>query len=103
MEAKNQIKITKKDLTKILGEGWEKFEAKIIPNCFCNRCWDGKKTVAVVDYKVFLNHLDDVILRGSCAECGKRVNRYVETGEVDKYAPRIKQVRENSEKVGFEV
>ena len=100
MKTRNQVEITKKDLIKIYGEGWEEFEAKIIPNCFCGHCWNGKHTVSIVNYKVFLNDLDDIILRGICAECGVPVGRYVETGEIEKYAPRIKQLRE---KVGFEV
>lgn len=100
MTLQKHIEITKKDFVKILGDDWQEFEEKIIPNCFCGHCWDGEQTVSIVDYKIFLNNLGDVILRGFCAECGKRVNRYVETGEVARYASRIKQLRE---KVGFEL
>ncbi len=50
--------------------------------------------VTIVNYEIFINDLNDVELQGFCSVCGGRVGRYSETGEVKKYVPRVKKVRE---------
>lgn len=47
-------------------------------NVFCGYCGDG---VGMVGYKIFMNDLNDTILKGKCSKCGGKVVRYLETGE----------------------
>jgi len=92
---KNPIKITEEDLKFIHGNDYDLFREKILPNCFCYPCIKkGKNMVRIVNYEIFINDLNDVELQGFCAECGGRVGRYSETGEVKEYVPRVKKVRE---------
>lgn len=35
----------------------------------------------IIDYKIYLSDLYDVILKGKCSECKTIVARYIETGE----------------------
>ena len=79
INSKNNIEITKEDLQKIYGKDWNFFLEKIVHNCYCNVC-KGPYNATIVDYKVFLNDINDVILKGKCKTCGNRVNRYLETG-----------------------
>lgn len=91
---KTEIRITDDDMKAIFGPDYASFESTIIPNCFCSTCTLGQnKSVTIVDYDIFLNDLNDIILRGSCAICKGPVGRYVETGEVEEYEGRIKGVR----------
>lgn len=62
---------------------------KIIPNCLCHTCG---KVVTIVDFKIVVNDLNDVILKGKCAVCGDAVNRYTETGEDEECLGRIKKI-----------
>lgn len=92
MSNKKQIKITKENLVAIYGKDYRFFEEKIIPNCYCHKC----KTLyrsTIVNYEIFLNDLNDVILIGFCAKCGNSVNRYLETGEVERYQEAIEQIK----------
>lgn len=62
---------------------------QILANCLCNKC---QCIVKILDYKIFLNDLYDVILKGNCALCGARVNRYVEIGEDKTAVKKIKKI-----------
>jgi hypothetical protein len=89
---KNILKITEKDLEFIYGKDYELFKNKIIPNCYCSKC-DSNYCSKIVDYKIFLNDLNDVTLEGSCSDCGSKIARYVETGEVEEYENRIEDIK----------
>ena len=93
---KKPIKITEEELKFIYGADYEFFCDKILPNCFCGFCSkDGRdNVVTIVNYDIFIDDLNDVILQGFCTECGGKVGRYLETGEVEEYIPRVKKVRE---------
>lgn len=93
---KHEIKLTENDLKKIHGEDYQKFKDKILTTCWCGNCSSDTVTT-IVNYKIFLNDLDDVILRGLCKKCGARINRYLETGEVEKYRKIIKKIRQAKE------
>jgi hypothetical protein len=84
-----KIKISEKNLKTIYGENYADFKNKIISGCWCANC----KVTSIVNYQVYLNELDDVILEGFCTECNHRVNRYVETGENPKYVERIRKIK----------
>lgn len=92
MTNKKQIEITKEDLICIHGNDYQLFEEKIIPNCYCAKC-NSHYQSTIVNYKIFLNDLNDVILRGFCGKCSNPINRYLETSEVEKYQERIEKVR----------
>ncbi len=91
MSNKKQIKISKNDLKQIFSSDYHDFEEKIIPNAYCPH--GDQLTTTIVDYQVFINHLDDVILKGKCVKCGKPIARYLETGEVEKYWQEVRKIR----------
>lgn len=86
---KKELPLTLTQLKIILKNDWNFFEEKIIPNCFCNVCL---RVVKIVNFKIVVNDLYDVILKGECFGCGNFVNRYVETGENREYVKGIKKV-----------
>jgi transcription initiation factor IIE alpha subunit len=90
---KKETPLTLPQLKAILGKDWDSFMEKIIPNCLCPTC---NKVVTIVDFKIVVNDLNDVILKGSCAGCGDPVNRYMETGENEEYVRRIKRVKKEA-------
>jgi len=93
MNESELLQITSEDLKNIYGEEYPLFESKILPNCYCSRC-ENPHITTIIKYVTYLDDLDDVILRGLCAKCGGPVSRYLETGEVEKFLPRIKLVRD---------
>lgn len=102
IDPKNSIKITEEDLQKILTlpvipDGDPGFSSlkEILTNCFC-RCAPNNVTT-IIDYEIFLNDLNDIILRGKCKNCEGPVGRYVETGEVTEYEDVIEEVRRKYE------
>ena len=102
MSNKKQIKITKEDLGVIYGRDYHFFEEKIIPNCYCPKCKTPYQST-IVNYEIFLNDLNDILLQGFCDKCGSHMNRYLETGEVPEYQGRIRKIKENLKKVGFKI
>ena len=86
------VRITEEQLQIILDKNYENFAEKILTNCLCNKCMC---VVKIVDYKIFLNDLYDVILKGNCAICGARVSRYIETGEDKIAVKKIKKTLKN--------
>jgi len=62
----------------------------LLENSYCSTC---RGASTIVDYKPFLNNLNDIILKGFCAECGGKVNRYIETGERRQNAEVAKHIR----------
>ena len=96
---KKLLKITEEDLKFIHGKDYEFFQRKVLPNCFCYPCVkNGKRTVKIMNYEIFINDLNDVELQGFCDDCGGPVGRYSETGEVEETAKRVKKVRKKYDK-----
>lgn len=89
---KKEVEIAKADLRLILGDDFAFFEQKIVPNCYCYSC-NGPYNSTITSYTIYLNDLNDIILKGFCEKCGGPVNRYMETGEVDKYQEAIIKIR----------
>ncbi len=85
-------KITAEQLKFIYSDDYDFFVNKILSNCFCPKCPNSEYSSTIVDYEIFLNDLNDIILKGSCAKCQGPIGRYLETGEVLEYLPRIKNV-----------
>ncbi len=84
----NETELSREQLVIIIGEDWMKFQ-NLLNYCLCPTC---KKSVAIVDYKIFLNKMNDIVLKGKCVECNTSINRYIETGENPKYIERIKAI-----------
>lgn len=86
------LEITNEDLRRIHGSDWEKFLKKIIRNCYCGHCQSNYDSI-IIEYKIFLNDLNDIVLKGKCRTCKRPIARYAETGEVPQYSKRIEEVR----------
>lgn len=85
--------MTEEDLKLIYGDDYGFFQSKILSNCYCANCLESKYDSTIVSYEIFLNDLNDIILKGLCAKCGGKIGRYVETGEVAEYLPRIEETK----------
>ncbi len=75
-----------------MGEFWNDRNL-YLGNFFCS-CFAQNKII--IDKKIYLNKLNDIIVKGSCSECNKNVARYIETGETEenfKVATRIRQMK----------
>ena len=89
-----EFEISKEQLIEIIGDEWLKFQ-KILNNCYCASCENGYSTT-IVDYKIFVNDINDIILMGKCKDCGKPVNRYTESGEDPDYVKKIQVILKNN-------
>lgn len=94
---KGQIRIKQQDLRTILGEDFHLLETETLPNCWCYKCNVKKGKSKIVNFLVFLNDINDIVLRGFCTKCGSRIDRYVEIGEVEKYEEAINKIRKDLE------
>lgn len=52
----------------------------------------------LIQYKVFVNDLNDLVMRGLCSGCNIIAARYVETGEDPEKVERIKAVQRERKK-----
>ncbi len=100
---KGQIKINLRDLKTILGEDFHIFETETLSNCWCYKCNAKKGRSKIVNFQVFLNDLNDIVLRGFCAICDSRIDRYVEISEAEKYTKIIDRLRKDAKKSGKKV
>ena len=50
-----------------------------------------------------MNDLNDIVLRGFCAVCDSRIDRYVEISEMEKYTKIIGRLRKDAKKSGKKV
>lgn len=62
------VEITQKELHEIVGEKWKDYE-KLLDNCYCG-CDRDNHITTIVEYKVFVNDMYDIVLRGHCKKCG---------------------------------
>lgn len=87
-----EIKISSEDLKFILGNDYDFFLKKVIPNCFCGYCFD-KNTVTIVNYQIYIDRFNGIVLRGFCKDCGGKVVRCLESEEVPKYLEKVIEIR----------
>ncbi|MHA2032645.1 MAG: hypothetical protein ACW99Q_25015 [Candidatus Kariarchaeaceae archaeon] len=79
----------------VMGEAWDDREI-LINNFFCD-CKSPNRQL--IGYKIYLNDINDIILRGKCSGCKTIVARYIETGENSKSveaANRIRKMKKDS-------
>jgi hypothetical protein len=88
----NDIELNQWEFQLIMGDSWEYLEM-FLNNIFCDCDAPNKK---LIDYKVYLNDLNDIILKGKCSGCKTIAARYIETGESKKntdVAVRIRKMK----------
>lgn len=61
----------------VMGDSWDD-QHIYLNSIFCS-CGAPEKTL--IDFKVYLNDLNDLVLRGLCSGCNTIASRYIETGE----------------------
>ena len=93
MAKKIEIEIGIDDVEFIMGEGYETGFKIMVNSVWCSNCKNHYKG-SIVNYKIFLNHLGDIILRGQCNTCKEDVGRYIETGENKDNLERAMHLRE---------
>lgn len=91
MSKRKDILITEEDLKFIFGDEYDEIKEKIFTNCYCSRCTDADM-VTIVNYKPYISSLDDVVLKGKCKNCGEEIGRCIETGEVERFRKRVREV-----------
>lgn len=92
----SEIELNEIELRIILGEEASSILRLFQKNIFCT-C--DNESVELVNYKPYLNDINDVFLKGYCSGCNNPANRYIETGEVKECCEaidRIKALREKS-------
>ncbi len=89
----DEVEIGPLQLQSMCGPSWEKDIAIATKSIFCD-C--GAQQKQLVNYKSYINDLNDVILKGWCSSCKTIAARYIETGErkgVDKIADKIRKLK----------
>lgn len=74
----DEIEIGPLQLQLILGSSW-KDDIRIAVNSFFCDC--GAPNKKLINYKSYLNDLNDITLKGWCNSCKTIASRYMETGE----------------------
>ncbi len=75
---KKEIEIDYDDIQFIMQNDIIHFQ-ELLNNCFCSHCKDSITTM--INYKAYLNSLNDIRLNGQCIRCKNMVSRHIETGE----------------------
>jgi hypothetical protein len=92
-----EIPISEEDLKFIIEDEFQQIVDLAKYYSFCSSC-DGKNKIEMVDYKLMLNDLDDIVFQGKCKTCSGRMTRYIETGEQARFQMRIQIVKESKVK-----
>lgn len=77
----------------VMGDSWDNRDI-FLNSIFC-MC--GAPEKIMIDYKIYLTDLNDLVLRGLCSGCNTIAARYIETGENPerfKAADRIRKAKE---------
>jgi len=93
MIRKSIIEITKQEAI-ILFDNSEEIYNKLIKNVFCSNCQGsiGDKVTEIINYKIYLENTNNVVIKGKCKKCQNPVARFVETGENPKTAVKVEQI-----------
>lgn len=95
----DEVEIGPFQLQQLFGDTWKTDLELALHTIFCDCMAEQKR---LIDYKSYLNDLNDVILKGWCSNCKTKASRYIETGErkgIEKIAGNIRELkRKNSSK-----
>ncbi|MBL4862826.1 MAG: hypothetical protein JKY09_07415 [Crocinitomicaceae bacterium] len=92
-EHKKEIEITDFELNRIFEVSPVKL-GLFLENIFCPNC-KNPELKKLVDYKIYIDELNDTILKGKCAGCSELAIRYIETGENTEMNSIIAKIRVN--------
>lgn len=79
-----ELQLTTDGLKFIAENNYEKLIKLAKYNAYCPSCYR-YRCVEMVNFEIYLNNVNDVIFKGTCKTCKRKINRYVETGEHDKF------------------
>lgn len=88
----NEVEIGPLQLQSMFGHSWAEDIDIAVNSIFCD-C--GAEHKHLINYKSYINDLNDVILKGWCSSCKTIAARYVETGErkgIEKIAEKIRKL-----------
>ena len=83
----NYREINLDQVKQIMQEDFKHFP-EVLDNVFCSNCI----VTTIKDYLIYLDALGNIILQGICSKCGKKVARFIETGDNPKKAKRAKKI-----------
>lgn len=89
----SSIEISKQEAIILFDESEEIYN-RLIKNVFCPNCQGsmGDKVTEIINYKIFLENSNDVIIKGKCKKCQNQVSRFIETGENPKIIEKVHQI-----------
>ena len=76
------LEISEQEAIILLDHNQDKFKM-LVSNVFCPHCEGslGNKVTEIIDYNIFLETSNDIVLKGNCKLCRGNVARLIETGE----------------------
>jgi hypothetical protein len=82
MSNRTRIKISRDEAIVLLDNDQRLFH-DLTKNVFCSHCQGsiGNKVTEIVNFKIFLENSNDIVLKGQCKACNGPVGRFIETGE----------------------
>lgn len=77
-----EIEISLDDVKLILGDRFDEVFRKSI---YTNACYGCKKefNATLVIREIWLNHIGDIIVEGTCKDCGFKLSKYIEANNYD--------------------
>lgn len=94
---KKDVEITTEDVKFITKNDCDQIIQLVKFHSFCRNCND-KREVIMVNLKITLNHMNDLLFKGYCNQCKQGIAKYVEIGESKKYFLRTQTLRSKIEK-----
>lgn len=88
----DEVELGTLQLQAMFGTSWKEDILIAVNSIFCD-C--GAQQKQLINYKAYLNDLNDVILKGWCSSCHTIAARYIETGErkgIEKIANKIRKL-----------
>lgn len=88
-----EIEITLADVRLILGSRFEKVFRKAMYTNTCPGCQREYNATLVIK-EIWLNHIGDLIVEGSCQDCGFKISRYIESSNFPEAYDQAISIRE---------
>lgn len=89
------IELNQWEFQLVMGKDWEHRDI-FVNNFYCDYKNPDRQ---LIEYKIYLNDIYDIILKGKCSACRTIAARYIETGENQKNveaSERIRKMKKNS-------